>query len=234
MNAYLTLYSISPKPEDGFRYAYRMEGFHTMNSAIIRAVLFDFGGVIAEEGFYNGLINLAEKQALDARGMPEEGLNAVYDSGFVSGRGSESDFWQLMRKRTGLQGEDEYLKERIMDGFQLRPAIINLVRKLRAQGYITAILSDQTHWLRELDQFDHFFHEFDHVYISYELGKGKRDPSLFSDVANRLGIPPQQLLFIDDNERYVQNAREMGWQAIQYIDAKQFSTDLEISLGKGL
>jgi len=141
-----------------------------MSKSKIRAVLFDFGGVVAEEGFYNGLINLAEKQALDARSMPEEGKKAVYDSGFVLGLGTAADFWALMRKRTGLEGRDDFLSDRIIDGFQIRHWVILLVRSLREKGYITGILSDQTHWLYELDSYDHFFKEFDCIYNSYELG----------------------------------------------------------------
>ena len=32
-----------------------------------------------------------------------EGMRAVYDCGFVLGRGSESAFWSLLRQRTGLR-----------------------------------------------------------------------------------------------------------------------------------
>ena len=42
-----------------------------MSKSAIRDVLFDYGGVIAEEGFYNGLVDLAEKQSLDVHSMPE-------------------------------------------------------------------------------------------------------------------------------------------------------------------
>jgi len=203
-----------------------------MDKPALRAVLFDYGGVIAEEGFYNGLINQAEKQALDARSMPQEGLNAAYDSGFVTGRGSEADFWQLMRKRTGLEGDDSFLTERILDGFQLRPAMIRLVKKLRKKGFITGILSDQTKWLNQLDKLDHFFQEFDHIFISYELGKGKRDPAIFSDVVKNLGLKPEQILFIDDNERYVQTARKMGLSAIQYSEYDQLLTEITSFVGK--
>lgn len=198
-----------------------------MNKLAVRAVLFDFGGVVAEEGFYNGLINLAEKQALDARSMPEEGMQAVYDSGFVLGRGTAKDFWTLMRKRTGLEGEDDFLSDRIIDGFQIRHWVIELVRSLRAKGYITGILSDQTHWLYELDSYDHFFNEFDHIYNSYDLGKGKRDPTVFTDVVNDLKLQPGEVLFIDDNEANAQRAREMGLRAFLYIDHKSMIAELE-------
>lgn len=191
-----------------------------MGKSKIRAVLFDFGGVVAEEGFYNGLINLAEKQALDARSMPEEGMNAVYDSGFVLGQCTAADFWALMRKRTGLEGRDDFLSDRIIDGFQIRHWVIELVRSLRAKGYITGILSDQTHWLYELDSYDHFFKEFDFIYNSYDLGKGKRDATIFTDVVNDLKLKPEEVLFIDDSMANVLRAREMGLKSFLYVDHK--------------
>ncbi len=198
-----------------------------MSKVAIRAVLFDYGGVIAEEGFYNGLIDLAEKQSLNVHSMPEEGMKAVYDSGFVLGHGTAADFWALLRKRTGLEGDDDFLTDLIINGFQIRHWVVELVRRLRSKGYVVGILSDQTHWLNELDSRDHFYHEFDHIYNSYDLGKGKRDPSLFTDVVNDLKLQPAEVLFIDDSEKNVQTAREMGLRAILYLVQERFVSELE-------
>lgn len=197
-----------------------------MSSSDIRAVLFDYGGVLAEEGFYNGLISLAEEQALDAKAMPEEGMKAVYDSGFVLGRGTAADFWNLLRQHTGLEGDDDILTDRILDGFQVRPWMIELVRNLRDKGYIVGILSDQTYWLDELDKADHFYQEFNHIYVSYYMRKGKRDASLFTDVVDDLNLKPQQVLFIDDNVNNVQRAKEMGLNTILYINHGEFISEL--------
>jgi putative hydrolase of the HAD superfamily len=193
----------------------------------IRAVLFDFGGVLAEEGFRNGLAALAGAQGLDPLHLPGQGMSAVYDSGFVLGRGSAADFWALLRQRTGLRGEDSALKEQILAGFQPRPAMMALVRRLRAAGYVTAILSDQTHWLDELDDRHHFKDAFTHVYNSYYLGKGKRDPSLFADVAADLGLPASALLFVDDDLGNVNRAREAGWEAMLFTDPHSAIAELE-------
>ena len=203
-----------------------------MSKVAIRAVLFDYGGVIAEEGFYNGLVDLAEKQSLDARSMPEEGMKAVYDSGFVLGHGTAADFLALLRKRTGLEGDDDFLTDRIFVGFQIRHWVVELVRRLRSKGYVVGILSDQTHWLNELDSRDHFYHEFDHIYNSYDLGKGKSDPSLFTDVVNSLKLQPAEVLFIDDNTKHVQIARKMGLRAILYVDHEGLVSELEDILKK--
>jgi putative hydrolase of the HAD superfamily len=198
-----------------------------MTRTAVRAVLFDFGGVLAEEGFRNGLHALAAEQALDTGRLHEEGMRAVYDSGFVLGRGTATDFWALLRSRTGLAGNDEALTERILEGFVPRPWMLELASRLRARGLVTGILSDQTHWLDELDTQYRFSAVFDRIYNSYYLGKGKRDPSLFGDVAADLGMPPGAVLFIDDDAANVARARDAGLQAIHFVDRNAFTRELE-------
>ena len=193
----------------------------------ISAVLFDYGGVLAEEGFRNGLITLAKEQKLNTQEMPTEGMKAVYDSGFVLGRGTAADFWKLMRDRTGLVGDDAVLTECILSGFVLRPWMIELVEQCQKQGYTTGILSDQTHWLDELNERDHFYHAFDHIFNSYTLGKGKQDPSLFNDVATELDLSLSEILFIDDDAGNINRARSVGMQALQYVDKENFIQELK-------
>ena len=198
-----------------------------MTGKAVDAVLFDYGGVLAEEGFRNGLVTFAKEQELNAEAMPNEGMMAVYDSGFVLGHGTASDFWELLRKRTGLVGDNDELSMRILSGFVIRPWMIELVGQLHKQGYITGILSDQTYWLDTLNERDHFVDAFDHVYNSYYMGKGKQDSSLFNDVAKDLGLPLSKILFIDDNEANVSRARNAGMQAIQFVDRQSFISELK-------
>ena len=197
----------------------------------IQAVLFDYGGVLAEEGFSNTLEALAKEQNLPVEYMTAEGMQAVYDTGFVLGRGSESEFWIHLRERTGLRGDDSYLRARVFDGFVIRPWMLELVERLKTKGYVTGILSDQTDWLDRLDARDHFYKYFDRIYNSYYLGKGKREPTHFSDVAADLGLHPSAILFIDDSKKNVATAAATGMQAIQYIDHESFIEALEASLG---
>jgi putative hydrolase of the HAD superfamily len=200
----------------------------SMSQHSIKAVLLDYGGVIAEEGFRNELAAMAREQGLDPRAVILVARRVVYESGFVLGRGSEATFWAAMRADSGLQGSDAELTKRVLDAFVLRPWMIEYVRQWRAQGMITGILSDQMHWLDWLDARDHFFRYFDHVFNSYHLGKGKRDPGLFFDITNELALPPATILFVDDLASNVQRAQAAGWQAILYEDRTSF----EAGIGK--
>ncbi|MDX1810663.1 MAG: HAD family phosphatase [Gammaproteobacteria bacterium] len=201
-----------------------------MKSRNIQAVLFDFGGVIAEEGFRNGLIKIAEEQNLALSDITKQGMQAVYDSGFVLGNGNASEFWALLKHRTGIKGSDDILTQRILDGFIVRHWMVELVKRLHDNAYLTGILSDQTNWLDLLDAKYQFYDCFDYIYNSFYKGKGKRDSSTFNDVAQELGIPESSILFVDDDLGNVTRARKSGFQVIHYIDKTQFLNELNETL----
>lgn len=186
-------------------------------SAAIRAILFDFGGVIAEEGFYDGLKQIALEQGLNPEPLPQLGVDAMYASGYVIGHGSEQAFWRQLRRSAGIKGRDVDLREQILSRFQVRDWSLKLVGKLHTAGYRTALLSDHTDWLDRLDAETGFMQHFDRVFVSYRLGKGKRDASLFDEVTDALGIHPSQAVFIDDNPGHVERANSRGLHAILYL-----------------
>jgi putative hydrolase of the HAD superfamily len=193
---------------------------------MIRAILFDYGGVIATEGFREGLGVLARSQGLDAEAFFQIARDAVYDSGYITGKGGESDFWDLVRRRGGVRGSDAELTAACLDRFKLRPGMLQLVRSLRAMGVIAAILSDQTDWLDRLDAREPFSGEFDRVFNSYRLGKGKRDASLFDDAVRALGVAPAASVFVDDDPGNVSRAAGRGLHALLFRDEATLRREL--------
>ena len=135
-----------------------------MQADSIRAVLFDFGGVLVEEGFREGLSDLARQQGLNPQAVHQAAYDAIYESGYVLGRGTEDEFWNLLCRKVGLCGDIEPLRQAIAARFALRPLMLGVVRALRRRGYVTAILSDQTDWLDRMDAELHFFQDFD-IYL---------------------------------------------------------------------
>ncbi len=184
--------------------------------------MFDFGGVLAEEGFRNGLMAIALAKGLSPEAFFESAAAAVYASGYVLGKADESAYWKMVREKTGINGTDEEFRHEILERFHLRPWMLQVVRRLKQHGYILGILSDQSQWLDDLDRQHEFFKEFDFVFNSYHLGKGKRDPSLFDEISTKLNIRGSEILFIDDNEGNVERARAKGWNAILYRNKGDF------------
>jgi putative hydrolase of the HAD superfamily len=201
---------------------------------MIRVVFFDFGGVLATEGFHDGLFAVARSQGLDQEEFFRAAREAVYDSGYVTGSGSEHDFWDLVRRRTGSRGSDAELSAACLERFELRPGMLALVRSLRAQGLVAAILSDQTDWLERLDARTPFYREFDRVFNSYRLGKGKRDSSLFDDAVRQIGVAPAAAAFVDDDPGNVSRAAARGLHALLFRDEISLRRDLGALLNSDL
>jgi FMN phosphatase YigB (HAD superfamily) len=192
----------------------------------IDVVLFDFGGVLAEEGWKDGFRAIAKANGRNVDDILKIASDTVYETGYILGKGSESSFWNAIREKTGIRDDDASLKEKIVSQFILRDRMIDLVKRLKSKNLIVGILSDQVDILDMLnDRFD-FFKWFDHVFNSYHMGKGKRDISLFDDIASILKTPPDRILFIDDDPGNVERARQKGWSAILYTDAQSFHSEM--------
>ena len=193
----------------------------------IDIVLFDFGGVIAEEGFKQGLTAVARANGVDEGAFVQAAFDIIYSTGYVLGKAPESAFWDALKRETGVRGDDASLRNEIFSRFILRDWMIDLVNKLKANGIKVGILSDQTDLLEELDKKYDFFRLFNYIFSSYRLGKGKRDASLFDDVARAVNVEPDRILFIDDDPGHVNRARQKGWKAMLYIEQAGFQQELE-------
>lgn len=192
----------------------------------LKAVLFDFGGVLAEEGFRGGLKAIALKHHLDPDRFFEQARELIYEIGYVTGHADEARYWQALRERTGISRSDAALREEILRRFILRRRMLQHVERLKYHGLLVAILSDQTNWLDELNRRDPFYPLFDHVFNSFTLKKSKRDPSLFTDVAALLGLRAEQMLFIDDDKGNAERAAGAGYRTIHFQGIDDFETKI--------
>jgi len=193
----------------------------------IRAVLFDFGGVIAEEGFQEGLYAIAEKFGLDRKRFFQLANEAVYNSGYVTGTGSEKDYWNMVRAHSGIVADDEELRHEILSRFIPRDWMLDAVDGIRRQGVITAILSDQSDWLDQLDATYHFSQHFDTVFNSFHIGKSKRDTTVFADILQVLKVDGQETLFVDDNIDHIDRATAAGLQVHHFTGRSGFMKKLK-------
>jgi putative hydrolase of the HAD superfamily len=189
---------------------------------VIKAVLFDFGGVIAEEGFWEGLRAIGKENGLD----PDEFFRTVdaliYETGYLIGKADEALFWTAVRSKTNIRGTDAELRNEILKRFVLRPDMIASVDLLRSKGLIVAMLSDQTDWLDIIDRQTDLFRHFDTIFNSFRLHKSKRDASVFNDVCAALRVQAGETLFVDDNINHIERAQGQGLQTIHFTGIDEY------------
>jgi putative hydrolase of the HAD superfamily len=196
----------------------------------VKAVVLDFGGVLAEEGFREGLRAIGEKNGLNPDDFFAIASELIYQTGYVTGMSDESAYWRAVREKTGITGDDRELREEILKRFIVRPEMLECAERIRSSGIVTAILSDQTNWLDEIDKKTPFFYHFDFVFNSFRMKKGKRDPSIFRDICAAMGLRPDEVLFVDDNIGNIKRAACEGLKVIHFKDISNF----EMEIGKEL
>jgi putative hydrolase of the HAD superfamily len=188
----------------------------------IKAVLFDFGGVIAEEGFREGLKAIGGKNSLDPELFFEDVDRLIYETGYLTGKTDEESFWDAVRRKTGIVASDSALRTEILTRFEFRPVMLAYADRLRAAGLKVAMLSDQTNWLEEIDRKTPLFWHFDMVFNSFKLHKSKRDVSVFRNVCGALGVRTDEALFVDDNIGHIKRAESEGLRTIHFTTIGEF------------
>ncbi|MCK9275475.1 MAG: hypothetical protein M0P57_10325 [Syntrophales bacterium] len=196
-------------------------------NSVIDAVLFDFGGVIAEEGFMKGLRAMAQKSKYTSDEFVRLGNEIIHSCGYVAGMTTEDLYWDLIREETGIRGSNEELRNEILSRFILRPWVIGIVDELRSREIVTGILSDQTNWLDELEERHHFFSHFHFIFNSYYLGISKRERKIFKKVADSIGTALNRIIFIDDQEENCRRAGLEGIHTLLYVSKEKLIKDLK-------
>jgi putative hydrolase of the HAD superfamily len=67
---------------------------------------------------------------------------------------------------------------------------------------------------------------FDVIALSYKTGHVKPEIGAYTDVAERLGVKPQEALMVDDQERNTTGAVEAGMHAILYKNVDKLKAEL--------
>lgn len=98
---------------------------------------------------------------------------------------------------------------------RLEPKVVDAVESLRERGVRVAVLSNS--WgSHPFDPYAPFNlnERFDVVVISDQVGLRKPEPEIFMLAADRLGLPPEACVFVDDVARYLEPARALGMGVI--------------------
>lgn len=200
----------------------------------VQAVIFDFDGVIAERGFRAALRALAARCGLDYPPLPALAMQALIDSGYLTGCGSEQAWWEQLQGELGVLGSCERFRVDLLEASVVRPWQLALAERLAGAGYRTAVLSDHTDWLDQIETRQPFGHAFGRVFNSYHLGASKRESASFLAVLDAIGAAPGKAVFIDDNPDNVARAAALGMTGIVYREREAFLRDLNAALGGAL
>jgi len=186
------------------------------------AVLWDFGGVVTtspfkafaryerELGIEEGFIRRVNATDPDTNAWARFERSEIDLDGFAEAFASESS--ALGHRIDGR----EVLS--LLAG-DVRPEVVRAIRACREHGLRTAVLTNNVVAMDAHGQSSAMFAElFDVVVESSKAGVRKPDPAAYELVLGELGVPADEVVFLDDLGINLKPARAMGMTTIKVVD----------------
>lgn len=194
---------------------------------MIKAFLFDYGGVISDGGHGSDLTDrLGEVLGVSSR-QAYEYFDTMWNM-FFRGQISEEEIWDKLEH---LSGTRVPISKRNVwntwDHMQMRPKMVDLIHQLKDAGYRIGLLSNVIP-PTEREIREHGGYElFDFTVLSCNVGYAKPQPEIYELAMNQLSnISPSEVVIVDDQERMLIPAKKLGMQVVHAQSGDQIISDV--------
>ncbi len=215
-----------------------------MQNSDIKAIIFDYGEVL-NVPTDNWAVQELRTRLASRLGLSADQLWPYLYQGqparlWMTGRLSWDDFWATVLRPKGIEDPDEiesFAQEATSNSHQVNEEMKSLLASLRGR-YRLALLSNASWTREELEDRLHHLHgipegTFDVVISSTSVGYVKPDREVYELTLARLGVRPEETIFIDDLESFTRAAAELGLHAHTFtspVDLRQFLVEHGVRL----
>ena len=186
---------------------------------VLKAVIFDFGGVLVRTSDQAGRQEWERRLNL----QPGEAETIVFGGSHGRaaqlGQVSDAAHWRWIQDRLALdyaglmRFRDDFFGHDVLD-----VDLLAYIARLRSR-YVTGLLSNATDCARTLFAEKYAVTPyFDSITISAEEGIMKPDPRIYQIALGRAGVAAPEALFVDDALPNVEGAARLGMQALHFVD----------------
>ncbi len=185
---------------------------------MIKAVIFDCFGVLKADGWK--LIREEFFAGDDAKMREAMDMDKAVNAGFMD----YDNFIGQISAMTGLKRQD--VTRRLNSPSPNVPLFAFIRDELKPRYKVGMLSNAADDWLNEL--FEPWqVGLFDETVLSYQVGMVKPDPAIYQLTTAKLGVLPDECLFVDDVERYCTAAEALGMRAVHHQDTNRTIATIE-------
>ena len=192
------------------------------------ALLFDLGGVVIQIDFDRAIRAWAE-----AGGVPASQVHARFslDAGYEAHERGEIEpaaYCVHLRQTLGLALADEHLLSGWNQIFvgevpEVGALLAKLAKSLPLYAFSNTNVAHRTFWQV---RYASILEPFSQIFCSCDLGTRKPSPAAFLEVAGRIELAAERIVFFDDHPDNVRGAREAGLRAHEVHSAEDIRAAL--------
>jgi putative hydrolase of the HAD superfamily len=112
-------------------------------------------------------------------------------------------------------------------GYSVVDEMLDRIRSLRADGYLTGLLTNTFAEFRATMERDIDFALFDVIVESFAVGSRKPEFAIYETTAERLGVDHRAIVYLDDFDQNLEPPAELGWTTIRVGDPSDALRELD-------
>jgi len=197
--------------------------------ASIKAIIFDFGGVLLDWNPHNLYRRFFpdQPQAIDEF-LTEINFyewNAQQDKGRTFAEGIRVQSHKFPQHAHLIQAYFDHWEDSVSGPI---PGTVDILKKVKEKNYPLYGLSNWSIETFPLVRNKYpFFDWFDDIIISGEVGLIKPDPAIFNLLLNKTGYSATECVLIDDSRSNIDSAKKLGFVAIHFTTPDNLKSDLQ-------
>ncbi len=176
---------------------------------MIKAILFDADGVLLKAQRYFAEV------AAEKYNLPIEKIAPFFQGQFQKCQTGEVDLKESLPEYLSAfqwpKSLEEYLAEWFESGTIIDESVLTCVEELRSKGIKCYLATDQEKYRAEYVKNNlGLSTKLDGLFFSCDLKSTKSDTKFFSQIIERLGIEPSQIMYFDDDLKNVKVSQSVG------------------------
>jgi putative hydrolase of the HAD superfamily len=198
-------------------------------SRTVRAVIFDYGEVLCFLPTPDAIARMARVFRID----PGSFLPIYTQSRGPYDRGDllPEEYWHAFASQAGVTLSGDMIEELRRWDVEMwsrtNGPMILWLENLRSAGVKTAILSNMpVDMVAHVRQNFLWMKHFDHQIFSADVRRIKPEPAIYEYSLDALKVPASAVLFIDDRDANLKQARAAGMRGIRFQSVNQLRDDL--------
>ena len=189
-----------------------------------RGILFDWGGVFTVGTFDGRVVRSVARRF----GLDEETVAKAYFAEvrrLEVGEWSLPRFWEYFSSALGVEAPYAEFEDLFVSSVAPREEMYRLLAAIPKEVTV-GLLSNNYPVISDRLRASQGFDRFDAVFYSNEEGVKKPDPRAFEIALERMGLPAEEVLFVDDHPDNIAAAAKLGLLTHHFSETGPLVADL--------
>ena len=187
----------------------------------IRAVFFDFGGVIMRTEYQSPRQHLAERFGMDYDDIDKLVFGSQSARLASMGEIKEDAHWaEVLKRLKRPASESKAFQDEFFGGDVIDRGLVDFIRSLRGTVH-TGLISNAWSGLREFITREKVIDAFDTITVSAEIGTVKPDARIYQFALEQAGVKAEDAVFVDDMNINLEGCEEVGMTGILFRNPQE-------------